>query len=228
MGDREYDLKELSAAADMTPRTIRYYITRGLLPGPLATGPGKKKTGPGKKYGSGHLERLRLIKKLKDEKNQPLSAIREALEQLDDEIVSATLARMDDVAATESVSYTNAQMVEPATDESVLSSLSSASDYIRDTLHGANRPSGHRGITSAQMVGAPHPTSPTTDNSFKRWASGSGPHSSGTWGSRSQWDRFSLTPNIELHVRRPLTQREHHALKKLNGYIEDLFGEETS
>lgn len=50
-------LTELTAAADVSVRTVRYYIGEGLLPPPEGAGPGSS-------YGRGHLDRLRLIQRL--------------------------------------------------------------------------------------------------------------------------------------------------------------------
>ena len=56
--EQEYTISELASLAGVTPRTIRYYISIGLLPSPAQVGP---KTA----YGDGYLQRLRLIRKLK-------------------------------------------------------------------------------------------------------------------------------------------------------------------
>ena len=76
-----YALTELSALAGVTPRTVRYYIAQGLLPGAGASGPGAK-------YDDTHLARLRLIKRLQAE-HQPLAEIRRRLETLDDAAIAA-------------------------------------------------------------------------------------------------------------------------------------------
>jgi DNA-binding transcriptional MerR regulator len=52
-----YKLDELARAADVAPRTVRYYVQRGLLPAPEFRG--KDTT-----YGPEHLLRLRAIKHL--------------------------------------------------------------------------------------------------------------------------------------------------------------------
>ncbi|HEY4189448.1 MAG TPA: MerR family transcriptional regulator [Candidatus Limnocylindrales bacterium] len=76
MSDAErYSLTELADLAGVTPRTVRYYLAQGLLP---AVG----QTGPGSKYEAGHLDRLRLIKRLQAE-HLPLAEIRHRLEGLD-------------------------------------------------------------------------------------------------------------------------------------------------
>ena len=63
-----FSLDELSREADVTPRTIRYYITEGLLPPPETTGRNAS-------YTQDHLDRLLLIGQLK-ERYLPLKEIR--------------------------------------------------------------------------------------------------------------------------------------------------------
>ncbi|RME92511.1 MAG: MerR family transcriptional regulator [Verrucomicrobia bacterium] len=53
--DRGMSLAELAEITGCPPRTIRYYIARGLLPPPL-------KAGPGACYGEEHLRRLKQIR----------------------------------------------------------------------------------------------------------------------------------------------------------------------
>ena len=77
------DLTELCDAADVTPRTVRYYIQQGLLPAPGSRGPGAH-------YHEGHLARLRLIRRLQRE-HLPLGEIRERLERLTDADVNHLL-----------------------------------------------------------------------------------------------------------------------------------------
>jgi DNA-binding transcriptional MerR regulator len=83
-----YSLTELADLASVTPRTIRYYITQGLLRGPASSGPGAK-------YDDTDLARLRLIKRLQAE-HQPLAEIRTQLDALGD---AAIVALQDEVPA---------------------------------------------------------------------------------------------------------------------------------
>src|SRR5215208_4150637 len=87
-----YSLTELAGLAGVTPRTVRYYMTQGLLPSPGTSGPGPK-------YDDGHLNRLRLIRKLQRE-HLPLAEIRQRLSSLDDPTIS-TLANQPVTAATD-------------------------------------------------------------------------------------------------------------------------------
>lgn len=69
-----YTLAELEDLTSMKGRTIRYYITQGLLPPAYGRGPSAT-------YDQDHLLRLQAINKMKDER-QPLKSIKEYLEQL--------------------------------------------------------------------------------------------------------------------------------------------------
>jgi len=81
----DLDLAELAKAADVTPRTVRYYVQQGLLPSPGTRGPGTK-------YDRALLERLQLIKLLQRE-HWPLSKIREHLDALDEDGVRRELGQ---------------------------------------------------------------------------------------------------------------------------------------
>ena len=65
-------LDELASRAGVSPRTVRYYIQRGLLP------PAEFR-GPDTAYDERHLQALRAIKRLQEE-YLPLDAIASALE----------------------------------------------------------------------------------------------------------------------------------------------------
>jgi DNA-binding transcriptional MerR regulator len=76
-----YTLTELADLAGVSPRTVRYYLSQGLLPAAGASGPGAK-------YGQSHLARLRLIRRLQAE-HEPLAEIRRHLSTLGDDAVLA-------------------------------------------------------------------------------------------------------------------------------------------
>jgi len=180
MDDKEhdtYDLAGLCEAADVTVRTVRYYIQQGLLPGPSARGPNAR-------YGTGHLDRLRLIRRLQAE-DAPLAKIRLMLEELDDQAVRHMLAAGEPRSRT------------------------SALDYIHALRGGAMLLS-----EPAQAWSRPAPHAPAAPD--QRAAT-----------SRSQWERIVLLPDVELHVRRPLTRQHHRKVDKLIELARDLFDEEA-
>src|SRR5579871_3173236 len=69
-----FTIGELAERADVTPRTIRYYVSEGLLPPP--GGAGQQRV-----YSYEHLLRLRAIQRFKAE-YQPLAEIRMRLDAL--------------------------------------------------------------------------------------------------------------------------------------------------
>jgi DNA-binding transcriptional MerR regulator len=78
-----YTIQELEEETGIPARTIRYYITRGLL----APAYGR---GPSARYDLGHLLRLRLIDRLKNQRLS-LDEIRERLGDLSDADIEALL-----------------------------------------------------------------------------------------------------------------------------------------
>jgi len=73
--ERSLTLTELATVAGVTPRTVRYYIAQGLLPGP-------GEVGRGAHYGEAHFDRLALIRRLQRE-HQPLAEIRARMAELE-------------------------------------------------------------------------------------------------------------------------------------------------
>jgi DNA-binding transcriptional MerR regulator len=106
-------LGELTAAADVSVRTVRYYIAEGLLPPPEGSGPGSA-------YTQGHLDRLRLIQRLK-EAYLPLKEIRRRLSGLTDDEVRSLLAAGENRAA---------PIMSPASELLYDDSLAGARDYL--------------------------------------------------------------------------------------------------
>lgn len=125
----DYSLDELTARAETTPRTVRYYIAEGLLPPAVSAGP---KSG----YTDAHLDRLRLIARLK-EAYLPLREIRRRVGAMTDEEVRETLDTLDQ--------ETSAQPEQP---------LDSAASYIANVLHATPPPAVHLADAMAQPPSA--------------------------------------------------------------------------
>ncbi len=81
-----YTLDELTSATGLTVRTVRYYISEGLLPPPHGAGPGTR-------YTREHLERLILIGALKDA-YLPLKEIRRRLAAMTGAEISEAVERL--------------------------------------------------------------------------------------------------------------------------------------
>jgi DNA-binding transcriptional MerR regulator len=205
-----YSLQDLVDLGGVTPRTIRYYIVQGLLPSP-------GKAGPGTTYTDGHLNRLRLIRRLQRE-HLPLAEIRSRLAALDD----ATVAALVEAPASE-----------PPAD--------SAIDYIRAVLEGDRSPEGMPWNSPSDMTppsspAAPPASPPPSTNAVDhrvlayRLAEPSQayaePPAPTPAPDRSQWDRILLAPDVELHVRRPLGRRAHKRVERLIEIARELLEED--
>jgi DNA-binding transcriptional MerR regulator len=70
-----YKLTELARAAGVSPRVVRYYLKEGLLPRATFRGGSTR-------YSEEHLQRLRVIQRLRAEERLKLSAIRRRLAKL--------------------------------------------------------------------------------------------------------------------------------------------------
>lgn len=192
----EYTLNQLAKLSQVSPRTVRYYIEFGLLPAPTQSGPLAR-------YTDEHLDRLRQIRRLQDF-HQPLAEIRRRLESLAPE-QAAALAE-----------GTGAD--EPGTD--------SALDYITRLL----QPPGSTPATTVPPQPTPAPMATPTSAPLPMPmptpkptpASASAPTSTGT----SQWDRITLDPDVELHIRRPLTRQKNRRVERLINIARELLEED--
>jgi len=167
----EYTLTDLAKLADVTPRTIRFYIAQGLLPSP-------EQQGPRTTYTDEHLERLRAIKEFQAG-HLPLAEIRARLRGESIQDVATVIQPSQPARASES-----------------------AVDYIRGVLAAPPSPA-----TPAPAVRSVSPAAqPEPD--------------------RSQWDRVEITPDIEIHLRRPMTRTDNKRVLRLIEYARQLFREE--
>ena len=199
----EIDLAELTARAGVSARTVRYYIQQGLLPAPESRGPGAH-------YTAEHLDRLLLIRRLQRE-HLPLAEIRRRLAGLSAEDIRRLAA-------------------EPAEREP-----SDARDYIRDLLSGGaammSRVESVREPSSRLRASEPAmdsvmsmlaPMEPPRGASKKRHDSERG---DAPGQRRSRWDRIELAPDVEVHVRRPLTREQNRQLELLLEAARTIFAE---
>lgn len=199
----DYSLPELCQLADVTPRTVRYYIAQGLLPGPTQSGPAAR-------YTDAHLERLRAIKRLQAA-HLPLAEIRTRLRVVPDE----ELGRL---------AHPEAQS-EPVGD---------AIQYIQQALGTVRRPTSvadeeEQPVALYRL--APPPASVSAASvSAASTSAAPAPHAAddpeGTPAIRSQWERISLDPDVELHIRRPLTRHHNKRVERLIAIARELLKED--
>jgi DNA-binding transcriptional MerR regulator len=195
----DYSLSELSALTGLPVRTIRYYVAEGLIPSP-------GKDGPSTRYPDTTLARLRLTLRLRDA-HQPLAAIRARLESLgDDEVIA--------------LAGTDTEQPKPG----------SALDYVRSLLAGKESavPGGPAQLQDAapdaDLLATPPPYRLSSDSEPP--ASMPAPRRGTSLGERSHWDRVAITPDIELHVRRPLSRPANRMVDRLVAFARQLKEEE--
>jgi DNA-binding transcriptional MerR regulator len=172
----QVDLSELSDRTKISPRTIRYYIQQGLIPAPETRGPGAH-------YGSEHVDRLNLIRRLQRE-HLPLSEIRKRIEMLSPAEVRNIL---------------EAETERPP---------ASASAYIRRVLN----PSAALVLRELSVP----PASLPAGQSALRYPT-----------QRSQWERFTFAPDVEVHIRRPVSREDNRRIERLLEAARRIFNEES-
>lgn len=211
--EARYSLAELARVTGVTPRTVRYYIVQGLLPG-------ANEVGPGASYDADHLARLRLIRELQRQ-HLPLADIRQRLGGLGSDDVAALL-----------------QEQHAAEDRPTGSAL----DYIRGILGtspGQPRPMRAMLASAPATPPAPPPASPAPARGLLLRRAESAPPAAALLAQatpptpyeaptaeRSQWDRIALTNDIELHVRRPLSRLDNKRVERLITIARQVLGEE--
>jgi DNA-binding transcriptional MerR regulator len=240
-----YAIGDLAALAGTTARTIRYYVAQGLLPAPVGVGPGAH-------YTNGHLARLRLIRRLQRQ-HQPLSEIRQRLASLGEDQIAALLAEADrpePAPADSALDYVRSILGSPSsrvtetfplpTRASLAPTPPPVTAVAPEMAAPPSRqpaPGGPPGPARLlRAFAAPRPkeapaASSTHPDVATIAAEAMAPYDvpeAGPGELRSQWDRVALTPNIEIHVRRPLSRLENRRVERLITIARQVLREEPS
>ena len=246
-----YSINDLSRLTGLNVRTIRYYLAQGLIP---ASG----ESGPGAHYGQGHLDRLRLIKRLQAQ-YLPNAEIRRRLAPLSDAEVGSLVA--------------------DAEEQTQEAQTGSALDYIRNLIAPSTEttspsPGSAPSMPTTAPAAPATPAPPASPSLLRRAFATAKPHDttaephdapvmpSGTSGEpdasasyprpalvglaedrdvqraeptetspqpeRSQWERLTLAENIELHIRRPLSRIEQRRVERLITIARQVLTEDQS
>jgi DNA-binding transcriptional MerR regulator len=214
--DERFSLTELADLAGVTPRTVRYYLGQALLP---AVGP----SGPGSKYGATHLARLRLIRRLQAE-HLPLAEIRRRLDDLDEVQIRDLIAAEEPAPPDTALEYLRTVLDgSRAMREGPASQLAAARPAMRDPGVALARRS-----LARRDFSAPPPATDTTrvvaEPTAIAAAGEAGPASPSL--ERSQWERVALGPDVELHIRRPLTRAHQKQVDRLVTIARELLEED--
>jgi DNA-binding transcriptional MerR regulator len=232
-----YSIADLARLSGVNVRTIRYYLAQGLLPG-------SGESGPGAHYGEGHLDRLRLTKRLQAQ-HLPLSEIRRRLAELSDTDVAGLVATAPEPASaptTSALEYVRgllgasfaeravpapAAPAPPAQPRPMFARARHAAMGIGSELPPA--------VSDAEIGAAPNAMRQAAARAAVEPArqaelAGPGMHSEPAQPAgpeRSQWERLELSPNIELHVRRPLSRLEQKRVERLITIARQVLKEDT-
>jgi DNA-binding transcriptional MerR regulator len=218
MPDDPYSLSDLARLADVTPRTVRYYIAQGLLPSPEVAGPATR-------YGEQHLARLRLIRRLQRD-HLPLAQIRARLASMTDSdiLVAAGPAAAEPPGTPDALDYVHELM---------------ASSGVAPTLGGhavAEAPARYAARTSSLLKRVEitaHPlaaSAPVAATPAPAAAAPTGERVAADRTSqpdRSTWERLVITPDVELHVRRPLDRHTNRRVEQLERIARELLRDDV-
>ena len=216
-----YPISDLARLADVTPRTVRYYVAQGLLPAP-------GQSGPGARYPESALTRLRLIRELQ-RSHLPLAEIRTRLGALSNAEVAALVAAPQPKPSGSALEYVR-RLLEGTSRRSALPPSVAPPAYpaLQASPVRPARAAGRvslvpfasaRPVPSAQ-IGAPSPAPSAPRADVLGLAEPS------TIPTRSQWDRISLTPDVELHIRRPLSRLDSRRVDRLVSIAHDVLKED--
>lgn len=222
MTDTEPTLAELAAASGLQPRTLRSWVTQGLLPGPLTRGPFAR-------YPADTLERVLAIRAMRDLLGMPLATIRQELLVASPEQIRAHAAKAAGLAP----EPTDAAGVGPRAQ-----GPGSALAYLRALREGAGgakpMPAALRSRVAAPQAAAdlllssaadaaPVPPAPSGFEGLeRRLAEGRGGRLPARKARAEEWLRIPVTPDVELAIRGVLDAEQRARLERCADLIRDI------
>src|ERR1051325_7220125 len=176
-----FTISELADAAGTTPRTVRYYTAEGILPPPDARG--RYAT-----YSDEHLDRLRLIDRLKGA-HQPLNAIRARMECLTHADIRGLLSGPKGLPGSHSF------------DDLLLRSAKCIRERELQAVGGDSA----RSVSRSQ-------------DDFRKWSIDAdvSVERDDSWNHEADtWQRIMFAPGVELHLRQPVAAASMPAIDEL-------------
>ena len=202
----EHTINQLAALSGLSVRTIRYYLAQGLI-APAG------REGPGTRYPDATLARLRLITRLRDA-HLPLAEIRKRLAALsDDEIAALGGPSGQPTPPDSALDYVRSLLGPPMATEL-------PSDHPRRFAGETTTPMPRRSLRVAEPPGLSESTHPAALSPAATEPNPAQP-------ARSQWERVAITPDIEIHLRRPLSRRDNRLVERLIAFARQLQGEDN-
>lgn len=211
MDNLRYSIGELAKAADVTPRTIRFYSAEGLLPPAMSEGRYAV-------YTDAHLVRLQLIQRLKNA-FLPLNAIRAYIEGLSDVQITALIGDSSGLPTGKTADNLRAIRVKAAEPAEGQSRLEYLAQILAVTGQGvANDPEAADGDRRKRAILVSPVFQPDADSSTVNVESSP----AGTVSS-DVWERITINAGMELHVRAPLTTESRQKIEQIVSLAKSLF-----
>lgn len=214
----EPTLAELAAASGLLPRTLRSWVTQGLLPGPLSRGPFAR-------YPADTLERVLAIRAMRDLLGMPLATIRQELLVATPEQIRAHAAK-----ATELSPEPVEQQASPA--------AGSALSYLQALRVGQHAPKPASSVPIGRVSPAPRlseislalstaePSETSASSGFealeRRLAEGRSGKPAARKARAEEWLRIPVTPDVELTIRGPLDAEQRARLERCADLVRDI------
>ncbi len=177
-------IEELAERAEISVRTIRFYIAEGLLPGPGARGKAAS-------YSSDHLQRLRLIRRLAEQR-VPLAEMREMLARLSPEDEQALASEEE----------------ERAMQREQAAQSPSPKDYLATLLHQARAARQPPAAPPSPALSFPASPAPSA-RLYPR------PIHAPPRQPADVWQRWELAPGVELHVKADVADQQRQLIERL-------------
>ena len=215
-------IAELAEEADVTPRTIRYYVEQGLLPPP----------GRGRiaEYTEEHLQLLGLIGRLKRH-YLPLEEIRDMLQRLSREEIEELLARDEPALTDEGKRSSAADYISNLFERGLIQEQTrlrepAAPDYSMPLPTPA--PMIMPSMPAAASAAAPPPTPPVAKRGLfgygrpaampERAAAQELPQPD----EESTWHRVTIAPGVELHFHASVGARVRSVMSRLIAVVGNI------
>ena len=192
MKTAELTIEELANQSGLPLRTLRFYIQEGILQGPDTRGKFAR-------YSQQHLDRIELIRRLKDLRT-PIQEIKHMLENISEEELHQLLKYQDLVAS----QFSNLQ-VNQFKERRISEAGKSALDYIQNIFPDIAK--------DASADNRMTPRSP-----LAQIAEGRGMKRS----RQETWRRIVIADGIEINIREPRNRNEEIKIEKIVKHMQNL------
>lgn len=200
MAEEKFLVHELAEQAQTTVRTIRYYTDEGLLPQPEIQGKFAY-------YTQNHLNRLKLIRRMKDS-YLPLREIRQIMASLADEEVGK---RLQEQALSGTKSETELNPPQPAPQAG-----SKALEYISRLME-------EQAVFRSKETRVPPQSSQPANRNAAISSMNDSSGASSFLSEGENWQRISLARGVELHLLTPADMDTTNRIRQLIAFAQKLF-----